>query len=293
VSLDPEAGSSNFPNLWQGTGVALAYLALSTWLNTGVAVTAEAFHFPLWTSMLPGLFLGFPLALTFGLWLGRLDLWDILAFRPVRPGVWVPLLIAHAGFFILIQTLAHGMEWGMDRLLPETFRLNLLKESGPMGQASAPILALLFAGAAIPEEVLFRGLILRGLLRRHRPMVAIWLSTALFVIAHGNPLQFPVALMIGACAGWYYQATGSLWPGLAAHGLHNLCIGLMLEPENITAGSLVVSPLPPLAWILVSPFLAGAGLFWLRWQFNRAEPLRTGVLRLSCSPPTEAEPVPA
>jgi membrane protease YdiL (CAAX protease family) len=147
-----------------------------------------------------------------------------------------------------------------------------------MAQVSAPVLGLLFAGAAIPEEILFRGFILRGLLGHHRPMAAIWLSTALFMIAHGNPLQFPVALMIGACAGWYYQATGSLWPGIVAHGLHNLMIGLLLEPEAYSRGSLMVNPLPPMPWILAAPILAGLGLVWLRWQFNQPEPVRTGVL---------------
>jgi len=199
--MTSEPGRQPFPNLWQGIGVALAYLALSTSMNTVVALAAEALHFPAWTALLPGLFIGFPLALA-------------------------------------------------------------------------------FAAAAVPEEILFRGLILRGLLGRHRPMVAIWLSTALFVVAHGNPLQFPVALMIGACAGWYYQATGSLWPGLVAHGLHNLLITLLVEPQAIASGSLVVNPLPPWPWILMAPFLAGLGLLWMRWQFRQPEPIRMGVLGL-------------
>lgn len=277
--MDSEPRQAAFPNLWQGTGVALAYLALSTWLDTAMAVAAQTLHWPGWTSMLPGLLLGFPLALAFGIWLGRLDLWDILSFRRVRPGIWLPLLITHVGFFILIQTFAHGLEAGMDQL-PEAIRLNLIRESEPLAGASAPVLGLLFASAAIPEEILFRGFILRGLLGHHRPMAAIWLSTALFVIAHGNPIQFPVALMIGACAGWYYQATGSLWPGMVAHGLHNLMIGLLMQPEVLKAGSLVMNPLPPLGWIFAAPFLAGLGLAWLRWEFRREPPPSQGVLGL-------------
>jgi len=278
--MEPETGSRPFPNLWQGIGVALVYLALGSWMGTMVLVAAETFHFPKWLALLPGLLLGFPLALAFGLWLGRLELWDILSFRRVRSGIWVPLLITHLGFFVLIQALAHGMEVGLDRLLPDAFHQSLLQGSEPMAQTSIPLLALLFAGVAIPEEVLFRGFILRGLLGHHRPMVAIWLSTMLFVIAHGNPLQFPVALMIGATAGWYFQATGSLWPGVVAHGLHNLMIVLFLEPNALASGSLAVNPLPPASWILAAPFLAGLGLFWLRWQFNQPEALKMGVLDL-------------
>ena len=278
VGADPVQGKAAFPNLWQSIGMAVSYLALSSWLGTVVLLAAQTFHFPLWTALVPGMLLGFPLALAFGIWLGRLDLWDILSFQKVRPGLWIPLFVTHAGFLILILALAHGMEVGMDRFLPDQLRQNMLHASDPLAHASTPILAILFASAAIPEEILFRGLILKGLLGHYKPIAAIWISAALFMVAHGNPLQFPVAIMIGACAGWYYQATGSLWPGLVAHGLHNLLVGLTLDPQVLASNSLVVSPLPPLTWTLASPFLAGLGLLWLRWQFKQPKALSWGVL---------------
>lgn len=276
----PREDTGSFPNLWQGAGVALAYLALSSWLGTLVAAAGEALHWPAWSPFVPGLVLGFPLALAFGLWLGRLELWDILAFRRVQPGLWLPLLITHAGFLILILALAHGLEVGLDRLLPDALLQGLIKEAEPLVQSSPLVLGLLFAAVALPEEILFRGLVLRGLLTHHRPLVAIWLSAVLFMVAHGNPLQFPVALMIGACAGWYFQATGSLWPGLVAHGLHNLVVTLLVTPEVLQQGSLAIHPLPPLPWLLAAPFLVGVGLLWLRWEFRRPQPIHQGVLEL-------------
>lgn len=278
--MEPGDAPAPFPNLWQGGGIALVYLALSTWMGALVAAAAQALHFPLWTAMVPGLVLGFPLALGFGLWLGRLDLWDILAFRRVRPGVWLPLVLAHLGFFILIAAFVHGIGRGLDLLLPETIRGPLLKEVDPLASAPRPVLALLVLGAVPAEEILFRGLILRGLLLRHRPALAVWLSALLFMAAHGNPIQFPVALMIGATAGWYYQATGSLWPGLLAHGLQNLLAALYLQPEALESGSFAVYALPPLPWLLAAPFAAAAGLLWLRWVFRRPRPTPTGVLGL-------------
>ncbi len=278
--MEPGEASAPFPNLWQGGGIALVYLALSTWMGALVAAAAQAFHFPLWVAMVPGLVLGFPLALVFGLWLGRLDLWDILAFRRVRPGVWLPLIVAHLGFFILIATLVHGLGRGLDLLLPETVRGPLLKEVDPLAAAPKAVLVLLVLGAVPAEEILFRGLILRGLLRRHRPILAVWLSALLFMVAHGNPLQFPVALMVGATAGWYYQATGSLWPGLLAHGLQNLLAALYLQPEALDSGSFAVYALPPLGWILAAPLAVALGLLWLRWLFRRPRPAPSGVLGL-------------
>jgi len=63
-----------------------------------------------------------------------------------------------------------------------------------------------------------------------------------------------------------------------AHGLHNLLVGLTLDPQVLASNSLVVSPLPPLTWTLASPFLAGLGLLWLRWQFKQPKALSWGVL---------------
>jgi membrane protease YdiL (CAAX protease family) len=276
---DP-SGPAPFPNLWQGGGIALVYLALQTWMGAMVAAAAQAFHFPLWVAMVPGLVLGFPLALLFGLWLGRLDLWDILALRRVRPGVWLPLVLAHVGFFLLIAAFVHGVGRGLDHLLPESVRTTLFKEADPLASAPRPVLALLVLGAVPAEEILFRGLLLRGFLQRHRPALAVWASALLFMAAHGNPIQFPVALMIGATAGWYYQETGSLWPGLVAHGLQNLLAVLWLQPEALDAGSFAVYALPPLPWLLAAPFAAAGGLLWLRWIFRRPLPPPTGVLGL-------------
>lgn len=276
----PRTGGATFPNLWQGMGIALAYLALSSWLGALVATVGAALHWPAWSPFVPGLVLGFPLTLAFGLWLGRLDLWDILAFRRVQPGIWLPLLLTHAGFLILILALAHGLEAGLDRVLPEALHQSLMKEADPLAQTSPALLGLLFAAVAIPEEILFRGLLLRGLLTHRRPMAAIWLSATLFMVAHGNPLQFPVALMIGACAGWYFHATGSLWPGLVAHGLHNLGVTLLINPEALASGSLAIHPLPPWPWLLAAPVGAGVGLLWLRREFRRPAPLHLGVLEL-------------
>lgn len=278
--MEPGEAAAPFPNLWQGGGIALVYLALSTWMGALVAAVAPTFHFPLWVAMVPGLVLGFPLALVFGLWLGRLDLWDILAFRRVRPGVWLPVVLAHLGFFLLIAAFVHGLGRGLDLLLPETVRGPLLKEADPLTSAPKPVLALLVLGAVPAEEILFRGLILRGLLQRHRPTLAVWLSALLFMAAHGNPLQFPVALMIGATTGWYYRATGSLWPGLLAHGLQNLLAAVCLQPEALASGSFAVYALPPLPWLLAAPFVAAGGLLWLRWVFRRPLSAPTGVLGL-------------
>ena len=69
-----------------------------------------------------------------------------------------------------------------------------------------PFLAVVIA--PVTEEVVFRGLILRGLLGRWRPAAAILFSSALFALVHFNPAQAPVALLLGLLTGWLYDLAG-------------------------------------------------------------------------------------
>jgi len=75
--------------------------------------------------------------------------------------------------------------------------------------------------APLIEEMLFRGIILRGLLNDYPPMLAVALSALLFALYHLNIYQFPVALIVGGVSGWLYVMTRSLWPSVMLHSFYN------------------------------------------------------------------------
>lgn len=76
--------------------------------------------------------------------------------------------------------------------------------------------------APVAEEIVFRGAILRALLRTMRShWAAIAVSAALFALVHGNPAQMPHALLVGLLLGWMYYRTDSLVPGVAYHWANN------------------------------------------------------------------------
>lgn len=82
----------------------------------------------------------------------------------------------------------------------------------------------LFIGifAPLAEEVVFRGAILRVLLKRFNfHWVAIAISALLFALAHLNPAQMPHAFLIGLILGWLYYRTGSILPGVVLHWTNN------------------------------------------------------------------------
>ena len=76
--------------------------------------------------------------------------------------------------------------------------------------------------APLAEELVFRGAILRSLLKwNSRPWVAILISAVLFSAAHMNPAQIPDTLLIGLLLGWLYYRTDSIVPGVVFHWVYN------------------------------------------------------------------------
>lgn len=76
--------------------------------------------------------------------------------------------------------------------------------------------------APVCEELVFRGAILRALLRwTPRHWVAIAVSAVLFALVHANPAQMPHAFLIGLLLGWLYYRTDSVVPGVVYHWVNN------------------------------------------------------------------------
>jgi membrane protease YdiL (CAAX protease family) len=77
--------------------------------------------------------------------------------------------------------------------------------------------------APLSEELVFRGAILRSLLRQSGMPVwgAVALSAVFFALIHFNPAQMPHAFLIGLLLGWMYWRTGSILPGVAYHWTNN------------------------------------------------------------------------
>jgi membrane protease YdiL (CAAX protease family) len=92
--------------------------------------------------------------------------------------------------------------------------------------------------APVIEEILFRGLLLRGLLQNGiSPVVSIVLSAVLFGAAHLNPWQFMGAGFLGAIFGFVYYRTRSLWLCVFLHGLNNLIAFVFMMKEGSLEGN--------------------------------------------------------
>lgn len=84
----------------------------------------------------------------------------------------------------------------------------------------------------VAEEVVFRGAILRTLLKlfdKRMHWWAIFISALLFAVAHSNVAQGVNALLLGMLLGWLYYHTGSIIPGIAFHWSNNTIAYVMMK----------------------------------------------------------------
>lgn len=111
--------------------------------------------------------------------------------------------------------------------------------------------------APVFEEILCRGLILNTLRKAMPKWVAIVLSSAIFGIIHGNPIQFIYATALGILLGWLYTKFDSIWIPMLCHLVFNLMsmLNSYLDPENpivkLLLGLIVFASIPIFALSLV------------------------------------------
>lgn len=94
---------------------------------------------------------------------------------------------------------------------------------GGSGGLLSLILATAFLSLLTPlgEELLFRGVIANALLR-YGPIIGVVGSALLFAVAHGLNTVFPAALVVGLITAEIFRRSGSIWPAVIVHAVHNL-----------------------------------------------------------------------
>ncbi|MGK0467382.1 lysostaphin resistance A-like protein [Clostridium sp.] len=126
--------------------------------------------------------------------------------------------------------------------------------------------------APIIEEVLVRGIILRGLLMKYSVKKSIIVSALLFAIIHMNPWQFLGAFLGGIILGWLYVKTRSIVPCILGHALNNsLEFIITLIGLNIPgfSNSTNVIEHQPIWFDLLGVIFLVTGVMWLTKLFNK------------------------
>ena len=77
-------------------------------------------------------------------------------------------------------------------------------------------------GAALAEEILFRGVLYQSVRDAGFRRAALWGTAILFGAIHANAAAFVPLTLFGALLAWLYERTGTLTAGMAAHAAFNL-----------------------------------------------------------------------
>jgi uncharacterized protein len=77
---------------------------------------------------------------------------------------------------------------------------------------------------AIVEEIAYRGLVQHWLQAALVPWRAIVIASFLFAITHFTILSLPYLFLVGCLLGWVKQQTGSLYPSMLIHFVHNFVV---------------------------------------------------------------------
>ena len=149
----------------------------------------------------------------------RLDWREALAIRPVRPQVWLAVLL------LVPSTLLTGIfVVGLSSVfLPfpeemlEKFASQLIPDDFPMWQ----ILLMLAITPGIVEEMAFRGLLLHGLHRRLRPLVLILVVGVIFGLFHQALFRIIPTSYLGMVLTAVAVLTGSIFPCILLHAGNN------------------------------------------------------------------------
>jgi len=137
-----------------------------------------------------------------------------------------------------------------------------------MTQVSLPVLLFVIgAGPALGEELVFRGLIGRGLVARWGLVRGVVLTSFLFGVMHLNAAQAIGVIPLGIAMHFLYFTTRSFWAPVTLHLVNNsLSVVLLKHPNDLPLGMLLddhTTP-PVYLFIIAAAMITAIGL--LLWE---------------------------
>ena len=151
---------------------------------------------------------------------------EILALRRSRLRQAIPLaiggLIVGIAAAAILEPIFHGS--ASQRVTVGSI------DSLTTGLAFAISAFTIVVGAALTEELYFRGLLYGRLDARFGIASAVVGSAGIFGLAHFEPNAFPALVALGLVLGLVRMRSTSVWPGMAIHGANNIIatVGLLL-----------------------------------------------------------------
>lgn len=101
------------------------------------------------------------------------------------------------------------------------FPESMMEYISMLGKIDIYYIITIVALAPLFEELVFRGIILNDIKRRHNTLVAVIVSSVIFGLIHFNIVQSISATLMGAILAYVFLATKSIWAVVLLHFLQN------------------------------------------------------------------------
>src|SRR5574342_1318882 len=90
-------------------------------------------------------------------------------------------------------------------------------------QLKSPVWFFLVAAVIAPfvEELFFRGFLFQGFRQKYGWLPALLLSSAIFGVAHLDPVSLIPTFVLGCVLAYVYHRSNSVWPGILFHAAVN------------------------------------------------------------------------
>ncbi len=217
-------GNIHYPTVLQAIHLVVLYLFVQTVIDFPLALYDYYKDTELLYNPVKKIVLGIG-SLVFILWYGFKHtghpLRIVFPLKRFHPLVFLLLLL----FFLGAHPLLNRVNEWLGRLLPppdwfwELFGKIFDNDFGFWGAFLKVVVV-----APVAEELIFRGVIMHGLMRNYKPLKAVFLSGLLFALFHLNPWQFPATFVLGLILGWLMIRTKNILVCMGGHALNNLVV---------------------------------------------------------------------
>ena len=148
----------------------------------------------------------------------RLPIRETLSLRAPPPAAWLGVLIGVPAGLLLADGVVRLASLAMP--IPEEWIEAMAEAFG----ADIPVWQMLFFFAILPgifEEIAFRGVLLHGLRSRFRPVQLVLVAGIAFGFFHVDLFRIPGTSFLGVLLVIAVLRSGSIYPAMAWHALHN------------------------------------------------------------------------